>query len=89
MTQFRLLSLFFLASAAAAAGIPAGEMPRIDGIWDQNEWNKALEVPVEGGRARLRTAGRALCLAVRIERPYDGERIANSTQSPGRYTGEG
>ncbi|MHC4448761.1 MAG: hypothetical protein ACYS0E_01295 [Planctomycetota bacterium] len=71
----RLFVLFFAAGIAHGAEIPAGSMPEIDGRWAEKEWESAHSIKLPGGEARLRTAGRTVCLAVRFDRPYTGERI--------------
>ncbi|MHC4952640.1 MAG: hypothetical protein ACYTGZ_02025 [Planctomycetota bacterium] len=76
MRQFRLLIVFiWLASVAPAADLPQGKLPKIDGIVEPEEWKNAYKASVPEGTAYLRVAGQALCLAIRIERPYAGERI--------------
>ncbi|MHC4938936.1 MAG: hypothetical protein ACYTHK_08210 [Planctomycetota bacterium] len=71
----RLLTLFFAATTALGAELPAGPMPEIDGAWSAGEWEIAHVLKLPQGEARLRTAGRTLCLAVRMDKPYAGEKI--------------
>ncbi|MHC4849295.1 MAG: hypothetical protein ACYTEG_12680 [Planctomycetota bacterium] len=75
MVTARFLVLFFAAGIAHGAEIPAGSMPEIDGRWADKEWDSAYSIKLAGGEARLRTAGRTVCLAIRVDRPYAGERI--------------
>jgi len=70
-----LLPLLLAGTALFAGEIPQGKMPRIDGAWGEGEWADAHVVKLAGGEARVFTAGRALCLGIRIEAPYAGERI--------------
>jgi hypothetical protein len=70
-----LLALGLLASTAAAVDVPAGPMPSIDGVVERAEWKGAVEIENEAGVARLKIAGRVLCLGLEIRRPYGGERI--------------
>lgn len=72
---------FVTVSAAVSAGVtsgadlPAGKLPKLDGRVDLEEWKGALRMEMAGGAAYLRTAGRVLCLAIEMPRPYRGERI--------------
>jgi cyclophilin family peptidyl-prolyl cis-trans isomerase len=69
------LVLTLLAATAAAVEVPAGPMPTIDGAVSDAEWRGSARLEVSAGTARLRVAGRVLCIAVEMRRPYGGERI--------------
>jgi cyclophilin family peptidyl-prolyl cis-trans isomerase len=69
------IAVLLLASTAAAVDVPAGPMPRIDGEVTDAEWHGARRLETKVGTARLRVAGRVLCIAVEMRRPYGGERI--------------
>jgi peptidyl-prolyl cis-trans isomerase B (cyclophilin B) len=69
------LALLLLAATAAAVDVPAGPMPRIDGEVADAEWHGASKLETPAGTARLRVAGRVLCIAIEMRRPYGGERI--------------
>ncbi len=69
-----LAVLVFVASAAAV-DVPAGPMPQIDGVVTDEEWHGATRLRTEAGTARMRVAGRVLCIAIEMRRPYGGERI--------------
>jgi hypothetical protein len=51
-------------------------MPAIDGAVDEAEWKGAVRLVAGGGDAYLLTSGRTLCIAVRMARPYAGERVS-------------
>jgi len=69
------LALLLFAATAAAVDVPAGPMPRIDGEVADAEWHGARSLETPAGTARLRVAGRVLCIAIEMRRPYGGERI--------------
>jgi hypothetical protein len=55
--------------------VPAGKMPRIDGEVGEEEWRGAATRRTAAGTVHLRTAGGVLCIGLRMQRPYRGERI--------------
>lgn len=69
------LAVLLLASTADAVEVPAGPMPTIDGRVAEAEWQAAAKIEHEAGTARLLVAGRVLCIAIEMRRPYGGERI--------------
>jgi cyclophilin family peptidyl-prolyl cis-trans isomerase len=69
------LALLLLASTAAAVDVPAGPMPKIDGEVTEAEWQGARKLENQAGTARLRVAGRVLCIGIEMRRAYRGERI--------------
>jgi len=83
MGHFRaVLLLTFLSIPAWGADLPQGALPRMDGRVGTDEWRGSYTMPVPHGTARLRVAGRVLCVAIEIQRPYSGERIDLRTSDP-------
>jgi hypothetical protein len=76
VSALRLIGALLLAAAAAQAlEVPAGAMPKIDGVVGADEWNGAAELKTTAGVARLRLAGRVLCIGLDFHQAYEGERI--------------
>lgn len=76
MSALRLIgALLLLATAAHALEVPAGAMPKIDGVVGADEWNGAAKLQTEAGVARLLVAGRVLCIGLALDQAYAGERI--------------
>jgi len=83
MGRFRaILPLVLITLPAFSAELPQGSLPTLDGRVGADEWKGAYKMPVPHGTAWLRVAGRVLCIAVEVQRPYRGERIDLRTSDP-------
>jgi len=69
------LLLLVIPALARAVDVPQGEMPKIDGVVEDQEWKGATRLAGEDGEAFLLASGRVLCIGIRVKRPYAGERI--------------
>jgi len=70
-----LAALLLLAASTWAAEIPSGPLPKIDGEIETGEWSKAEKSSVDGATLHVQIAPGALCIAVSVSGPYDGERL--------------
>jgi cyclophilin family peptidyl-prolyl cis-trans isomerase len=74
--RLRIASFLLLATAlTGAVDVPQGELPAIDGAVEEAEWKGATRLAADGGEAFVVAAGRVLCIGIRVNRPYKGERI--------------
>lgn len=69
------LGVLLFVCTAAAVDVPAGPLPQIDGVVTDAEWHGATRLQAKTGTARMRIAGRVLCIAIEMRQPYRGERI--------------
>jgi cyclophilin family peptidyl-prolyl cis-trans isomerase len=67
--------LLAVTALAGAVDVPQGDLPAIDGEVGDAEWKGAARIEAGHGEAFLRAAGRVLCIGIRMNRPYAGERI--------------
>lgn len=71
----RAALLALLAAPALALEVPSGALPEIDGRVEDKEWASAARREAGPAVARFLLAGRALCIGLTVEMPYEGERI--------------